>query len=199
MATNPNDTRARKAIGKFARALLATTCLTVASGAAVAGTITYTEGNSPAPGTFSSTFGGASASALAAAAISGTTIVNGDLSGVGNFDYIELTGLGSGTFTVNVADTEGAAADASIFNSGHSSLGGPSPFSFSEPAVFASQAIPLDGDLVIAIESENEGGTSYQATVTTTAAAAPEPGTLATLGLGLAGAAALARRRRKQS
>lgn len=201
MATNPKDTHARRAVGKFARALLATTCLTVASGAAVASTVTYNEGTAPAPGTFSPTFSGAASSALTAAAISGTTIVGGSLAGVGHFDYIELTGLGTGTFTVNFADTEGAAANASIFNDsgpGGTNIGGPTLFSTSLPANFASQPIPLDGDLVLAVESENEGTMSYTITVNTTAAT-PEPGTLATLGLGLAGAAALKRKRRKQS
>jgi len=198
MATNPNDTQARKAIGKFARALLATTCLTVASGVAVAGTITYTEGDSPAPSLFSNTFGGASASALAAAAVSGTTIVNGEVSGSRQFNYIELTGLGTGTFTVDVVDTEGGNADASIFNSGDTNLGGPSAFNTSVHADFSSQAIPVDGDLVIELQTVNESGNFYTVTVDTTAAT-PEPGTIVTAGLGLAGAVALARRRRKQS
>jgi MYXO-CTERM domain-containing protein len=198
MSTNPNDTHARKAIGKFARALLATTCLTVASGAAVAGTITYSEGTAPAPNDFSNTFAGASASALAAAAVSGTTIVNGFVSGSDRFDYIELTGLGTGTFTVDVVDTEGGTAGASIFNSGDTNLGGPSPLSTSVHADFASQTIPVDGDLVIELTSLGESANFYTVTVDTTAAT-PEPGTIATAGLGLAGAVALARRRRKQS
>lgn len=199
MATNPNDTKARKAIGKFARALLATTCLTVASGAAVAGTITYNEGSSPAPSDFSNTFAGASVNALTAASASGTTIVNGGVNNSDRFDYIELTGLGTGTFTVDVVDTEGGSAvNATIFNSGDTNLGGPSPFTTSVHADFASQLIPTDGDLVIEIQT-GESPNFYQVTVNTTAAATPEPGTLATLGLGLAGAVGLARRRRKQS
>jgi MYXO-CTERM domain-containing protein len=200
MAINPDDTKARKSIGKFARALLATTCLTVASGAAVAGTITYSEGTSPAPSDFSNTFAGASASALSAAAISGTTTITGEVTNSDRFDYIELTGLGTGTFTVDVADTEGGGSiNASIFNSGDTSLGGPTPFSTSVHADFASQAIPLDGDLVIDINNLGEIGNFYTVTVNTTASAAPEPGTLLTAGLGLAGALALTRRRRKQS
>ncbi len=199
MANNPNDTHARKAIGKFARALLATTCLTVASGAAVAGTITYTENNSPAPSDFSNTFAGASVQSLTAATASGTTIVNGAVNNGDHLDYIELTGLGTGTFTVDVVDTEGfSGATASIFNSGDINLGGPSPFTSSVHADFASQAIPLDGDLVIEVQTLGESANSYTVTVNTTAGA-PEPGTLATLGLGLAGAVGLARRRRKQS
>jgi MYXO-CTERM domain-containing protein len=200
MATNPNDTHARKAIGKFARALLATTCLTVASGAAVAGTITYTEGNSPAPSDFSNNFAGSSVSALTAATASGTTIVNGEVTGGDRFDYIELTGLGTGTFTVDAVDTEGsiAGADVTIFNLGQTSLGGPTGFNTTVHADFASQAIPVNGDLVIEIESLGESTSFYTVTVDTTASA-PEPGTLLTAGLGLAGAVALTRRRRKQS
>ncbi len=91
MATNPNDTKARKSIGKFARALLATTCLTIASGGtAVASLITYNEGSTD----FSNTFGGANP--LAAAGIPGTTVVNGVVIGEDVFDYFELTGLGCG-------------------------------------------------------------------------------------------------------
>jgi PEP-CTERM motif len=198
MATNPNDTHARKAISKFARALLATTCLTVASGAAVAGTITYTEGNSPAPSDFSNSFAGASVSALTAASASGTTIVNGSVNGGDRFDYIELTGLGSGTFIVDAVGTAGNAASVSIFDTAQGSFGA-APFNSSIHADFGPQAIPVNGDLVIELMALAESSNSYQVTVTTTASPTPEPGTLATLGLGLAGAAALARRRRKQS
>ena len=98
MATNPNDMHhARKSIGKFARTLLATTCLTVASGgAAVAGTITYNEGAG-----LDNSLG--TATPLSAATIRGTTIVTGDLFGEDTFDYFELTGLGTGTFTVQAS------------------------------------------------------------------------------------------------
>ena len=54
-ATNPKDTVGRKAVGKFARALLATTCLTVATGGAAlapSSSLNIVEGTAPAPGDF---------------------------------------------------------------------------------------------------------------------------------------------------
>src|SRR5580700_10443586 len=115
MASNPKDSSARKLIGKFARALLASTCLTVAStGAALAGTITYTEGVTP-PTNFGATF--ATATPLVAAAIPGTTIVNGSLNDTNDFiDWFELTGLGTGTFTLS-ASTNFVTQRISVFNS----------------------------------------------------------------------------------
>ena len=76
-------------------------------------------------------------------------------------------------------------------------LGGPTVFGSGSPAVFASQAIPTDQNLILEIVEHNESTAPYTVTVTTTATA-PEPGTIALAGLGLAGAAALARKRRKQ-
>ena len=197
MATNPEDRAARKAVGKFARALLATTCLTVATGtAALASTANYTEGVAPSsPADFSNTI--ASPTNLTAAVISGTTTISGMVSGGDQYDFIELTGLGSGTFTASVLDTEIGTGQATLFTSGDVSLGGPTGFSAVTAASFASQAIPTDGNLIIELHTLGESTNPYTVTVTTTAAATPEPGTIALAGLGLAGAVALKRKRRK--
>jgi hypothetical protein len=196
MATNPKDTAARKLIGKFARTLLATTCLTVASGgAALAGTITYTEGSGGLPADFSNTFAGADA--LTAATIPGTTNVNGSVSNLDFADFFELTGLGTGTFTASAVANEGGSPSITLFTDGDLSLGGPTSFIPGTPASFASQAIPSDGNLIIGIDA-NESTATYTVSVNTTGSSTPEPGTIATVGLGLAGALALSRRGRKQ-
>jgi hypothetical protein len=197
VATNPKDRTARKAVGKFARTLLATTCLTVATGtAALASTANYQEGVTPSsPADFSNTIG--SPTNLTAAVISGTTTITGTVSGGDQNDFIELTGLGSGTFTVSVIDTEFGNGLATIFTSGDVNIGGPTSFSSSLAANFGSQAIPLDGDLIIQLHDAGETTNPYTVTVTTTAAA-PEPGTIALAGLGLAGAVALKRKRRNR-
>jgi hypothetical protein len=198
VAINPKDTVGRKAAGKFARALLATTCLTVATGgAALASTVNIIEGTAPAPVDFANTFG--SASSFSAAIIPGTTTVSGSVSGGDQLDYIELTGLGTGSFSVTFEDTGSinSTGAATLLTDGGLSLGGPTIFTSAAPAIFASQLIPSDQNLILEIQERNESTAPYTVTVTTTAAAAPEPGTIALAGLGLAGAA-LARKRRKQ-
>ena len=111
------------------------------------------------------------------------------------FDFFELMGLGAGTFTLHASETEGGNTSLTVFSSGGATLNGPSTFTFSGPLNIGSQAIPVDGDLVIGIHAVS--GTAYTVIVDTTAA--PEHGTLLTAGLGLAGAVALTRKRRQQS
>ncbi len=201
MATNPQDSTARKMIGKFARTLLATTCLTVASSAAaLAGTITYTEGVGGLPSDFPNTAG--SATPLSAATIPGTTIVNGHTPG-GDVDWFELTGLGTGTFTVTAAITSGTGEDTlNVFENTPSPLNiFTSGFDNGESAGSGSIAIPTNGDLFIEVlrnAGTGEGSNGYHVTVNTTGSSVPEPSTIATVGLGLAGAFALRRKLRKQ-
>jgi hypothetical protein len=188
-------------IGKFARTLLATTCLTVASSAAaLAGTITYTEGTTPAPADFPNTMG--SATSLSAATISGTTIVDGHTAG-GDVDWFELTGLGTGTFTVTADHTSGAGSDTiNVLETAPSTLNiFTSGFDSGESAGSGSIAIPTNGDLFIEVlrnAGTGESSNGYQVTVNTTASSVPEPATIAMVGLGLAGAFALRRKLRKQ-
>jgi hypothetical protein len=128
--------------------------------------------------------------------------VTGTVDGSDTLDFFEITGLGTGTFTVSVTEnSEFGAAQVSLSTASNVSLGGPLAFDFGESANFGSQAIPGDGNLIVGILQSNntESATNYTVTINTAAASTPEPGTLATLGLGLAGGAvALSRRRRKQ-
>jgi hypothetical protein len=202
MATNPNDTAARKSIGKFARTLLATTCLTAASGgAALAGTISYTEGSAPAPGTFSTNFSGALTTSLPAATIPGITNVSGSVNGEDSLAFFELTGLGTGTFTLTATEfSEFGEAAVTVLTDGDAVLEGPTDFDEGEMASFGSMSIPSDGNLVIEVEQLMESPSNFTVSVDTTASTAtvPEPSTIATVGLGLAGALTLRRRRRQQ-
>jgi hypothetical protein len=199
VATNPNDAAARKLIGKFARTLLATTCLTVASaGAALANACTYNEGN--AVETFPPIV-----SLSAAATSPGTTTTCGNIAMDGGTSEFELTGLGSGTYTVS-AITTGAQGFLGEFlyiatDSGFSNLVvNDEFFSGTGPLSVPVATIPADGDLYFKVQHGNESADSFSVAVTTTAApgGVPEPSTLAMAGLGLAGALALGRKRRKQ-
>jgi hypothetical protein len=197
MAINPKDSKARNLIGKFGRTLLATTCLTVASGgAALAGTITYTEGLGGLPADFPNTFPG---TPLAAATLPGTTTVNGFVNGEDSLDYFELTGLGTGTFTLTATEiSEFGEAAVVVETDAASVLAGPLDFDQGENATVSSMAIPVDGNLVIEIENQFESSGNYSVTVNTTGSTVPEPSTLIPVGLGLAGALTLSRKRRKQ-
>ena len=196
MAKPQSGNTPRKSIGKFARTLLATTCLTLASaGAALATSVTYTEGSGGLPADFPNT--SVSPTALAAAVNPGTTIVNGNLfPGSGDTaDWFELTGLGIGNFTLTASNPIGYAI--SIFDSSLTQIG--STQTSTTPS-FGPIAIPGDEDLVVELSqnpSTGEGG-AYAVTVNTTAAATPEPSTFVSLSLGLAGMLAL-RRKLKQS
>ena len=196
MAISPKDPTARKSIGKFARTLLATTCLTVAGGAAQAGTIIYTEGTAPAPADFSNTF--PAATVLTAAAIPGTTTVNGNISGGDPFDFFELTGLGAGTFTVTASTSGSGMGSVSVLTDANVVVGGPTGISNGVSASFGSFSIPSDGNIVVELQDLGERSTPYTVTVNTLSSSTPEPSTIATVGLGLAGALALSRKRRKQ-
>src|SRR5215467_6431292 len=89
---------------KLAGRLLATTCLTAAT--ALAGTVTYTEGVNPAsPTDFPNVTNG---TPLVAAALPGTTIVNGQVNGTDAADFFELTGLGTGFFTASAVGSANA-------------------------------------------------------------------------------------------
>ena len=196
MVNNGKESTARKSIGRFARTLLATTCLTVASGvAALAGTITYTEGVNPvSPTDFPNTSPGTS---LVAAANPGTTIVNGGVPGFSDIDWFELTGLGSGTFTLGATMSTGGAA-IHVFDDTLNPLENAS-FTSVSGASFGALAIPGDGNLLVELAGANEGTNPYAVTVVTTGASVPEPATVACVGLGLAGALVLRRKRRQQS
>lgn len=203
MATNPKaspkDSTARKLIGRFARALLATTCLTVATGgAALAGTINvYTESTD-----FPSTGPGPSMAA-------GTTetIINGSTVG-GDVDWFEITGVPGSTFQIQASITSGTSSDSiAVFQDPYPP--GTSIFSFGDftngtPASSSNLNVPGDGDLFIEITrlgGSGEGASGYQVCIDGSAPCqqpVPEPSTIASVGLGLAGVFAVRRKFRKQ-
>jgi PEP-CTERM motif len=212
METKPKNIEAKRFVSKFAKTLLGATCLTAATGgAAMAGNITFTEGSGGVPSPFSSSQ--ASPTPLTVNAgppemitVNGST--NGDSAPAG---FFELTGLGTGTFTLSAQVTEGGDTAISVFTD--ASLGntlleggggfqtlGPGLFGpdFSNPLNFPSLAIPSDGNLVIEMDVYQEDSAGYTVTVNTAAGSVPEPSTLGMLGLGLAGALTLSRKRRKQ-
>jgi hypothetical protein len=212
MAANPKNLEAKRVVSKFAKTLLGATCLTAATGgAAVAGTITYQEGVGGQPSDWSNTFG--AATSVAGATIPGTTILMGSVAFAGGnddpADFVEVTGLGAGTFTVSALSTGGEAAGTAtlyVLNSSDTLLeggGGPQVDGAGlfgpggvNPLNFGSMAIPGDGNLVIEVEEWHEGNAAYTVTINTANGAVPEPGTLGLVGLGLAGALRVARRRR---
>lgn len=158
-------------------------CLTVASGeAALAGTITYTEGTSPAPADFANTFG--TASLLTAAAFPGTTIVNASVDGSNPVDFFELTGLGTGTFIVGATALSGAGV-ITVLTDADAIIEGPSAFAAGGTS-FGGVAIPATGNLIIEIEDVGTGSTSYTVTVDTLGSVTPtpEPGTVGLMLIG---------------
>lgn len=201
MGTNPKKTATGNAIGKFARTLLASTCLTAASGgAALASTIYTLPSGGQDPNTFPS-IGGPLTVLQADQANPGTTIVNvtpTPLSTGPNFGVteFELTGLGAGTFifdatAVNGGDVFNIFGDAN-FSIPVEPLGG---FADSTtPLHYSPILIPASGDLFIRTSEHFESANAYTVTVQTQAA--PEPSTIAAAGLGLATLLSLRRKKR---
>jgi PEP-CTERM motif len=187
-----------KSVGKFARNLISTTLLMAVFGAAaLAGPLVYTEGQGGLPADFPNSGPG---TALAAQ-FDGTTIVNGTLltppptPSLDNVDWFELTGVGTGTFTVGStttnADIVNVFADTNLVAPLETGDG---------PVNFGAIPIPGDGNVVFEVTvnpagNTDEGPDSYSITLN----AIPEPSTVMTLGLGLAGILTLARKRKRQS
>jgi len=174
-------------VSKLRRSLLATTALTVASGTAVASTIT--EGTVPAPVDFANSPNGFLLP-------NGTTQVIG-LTGFANesfdnSDWFTFQNLGTGTFTLS------GFGDAETFNSyiiqtsGGTQLA--SGFLSNGSQTLLSGAIPIDGQLVVGIFQAEEVGGGYTIDLSAQSGV-PEPSTLATAGLALGGALAWRRKR----
>ena len=207
MAINSKKSEPGKVVSRFAKTLLGATCLTAATGgAALAGSITYSEGSGIAPSPWPTTAPG---TALPAAGNPGTTIVNGFTNDSNARDgFFELTGLGIGTFTLSADVTEGGDTVIRVFDDssnlleggGDHQTSGPGLFgpTTSNPLNFSSLGIPSDGNLVIEILDYHEDSASYSVTVNTTGNGVPEPTTVGLVGLGLAGALTLSRKRRQQ-
>src|SRR5579862_5269778 len=154
MVNNRKESTTRKSIGKFARTLLATTCLTVASGvAALAGTVTYTEGSGGLPTDFPGSGPGTS---LAGAANPGTTVVNGGVPTFSDIDWFDITGLGSGSFTLSATLSSGSAA-IHVFDDTNlgSALESQALVSSGTPANFGALAIPADGNVAVELAGSN--------------------------------------------
>jgi hypothetical protein len=172
---------------KLTRHLLATSCLTVAAGAAHASTVF---------GPFGSSF--ATATALPV----GTTEIQ-DTVTTGGFDNVsewaEFSGLpDGGTFSFSATEVlngNTVSGSVSVRNSSDTDL-----LDFSIPASAQTGAVPSDGVLYVDVQFGTCGSdcapSSYTIDLSAAPSSVPEPGTLAAAGLALVGAVALRRKRK---
>jgi hypothetical protein len=179
-------------INKFARALLATTCLSAASGgAAMATVITVTEGSGGAPLDFSNISPGYLLPL-------GTGVVNGVQGNKpDDADWFEFQGLLNGSSFSATATSQGESSiGISIFDSSTANIGSAFFGYESGKAATLNGFVPTDGNLLF--EIFNGSGNPYSVALTDTLAptAAPEPATLGLAGLAIAGALAWRRTRK---
>jgi hypothetical protein len=174
----------------FASRLLATTCLTAATGAAAFGsTLVLTEGAQGSIGT-------------EVVAPAGTTEVDGvvSLNHGPNGDFFELTGLPASvsfsSLSLTVTNVSGPSLGAAFYNDTPAEIVSLTTVDNGTP-YDPSGTVPADGNLIVNIRPSNEGATDYTVTLDLPTGT-PEPGTLGALGLGLAGIAGLGLRRRTQ-
>ena len=172
---------------KFAGALLATTCLTGASGA-VANASTIIEGVLPAPTDFPNTAPGFLLPV-------GTTLVEGGLGPSDGSDWFEFQSLqGGGSFSelaTYAVDSPEAGFQVAIYSTALDLL---NIGTLEGSGQVLSGTIPGNGELLVNINSESGRSFGYDVSLTAPPGA-PEPSTLA--GAGLALATALAWRRRR--
>ena len=190
--------RLSKKSPRLMRALLATTCLSAATGGtALAGTIT--EGVGPAPADFPNSGPGYLLPV-------GTTTVFGTKLNQLDQDWFEFQGLTPGaSFSLsaffNPSGTE-IGLRVSLFDTSENSLGSST---LEQGTVNSGNegnpilgTVPSDGNIIVDIFScgclNPSGG--YEVQLTEPAGSVPEPSTMATVGLGLAGALAWRRRRK---
>jgi MYXO-CTERM domain-containing protein len=172
---------------KFARALLATTCLTAASGIAAADTVI--EGQGGAPLDFANNFAQAYLLPL------GTTIVTGTVSISDTNDFFEFQGLvAESAFSFQIPQItccEGLIAN--IYNSSYEGLDGGG---VSMAGRTLSGTVPSDGNLIVQfyVNAEN-AERAYEIDLVSGTSPSPEPATLPAAGLALAGALAWRRKR----
>jgi hypothetical protein len=181
---------------KFAHALMATTCLTVASsGAASATTMLIVEGSSPAPSDFPN-------SAPGYLLPVGTNLVQGQLHSASgdNDDFFEFQGLSAGLLftTLGTYNPLGQERQVSfqVFDSSGTSLG---IATMEGEGGLVSGTIPNDGNLVVDVRFSSQGSPAYQIALTAEVAQAPEPAPFLGTALGLAGALAWRRKRAAQA
>lgn len=155
----------------------------VSGGVALATTIVYNEGT--AMQTFPPVVN------LAAEANPGTTTVNG-MQTTDPSEW-ELSGLGSGTFTIT-ASSDGLTGDSLSVYSASCFAGAcfieNNTINNAGPTDFLARPIPVTGDLFFLIQAGMEEN-DFSVSVTTTggSSSVPEPSTIALVGLGLAAAA----------
>jgi hypothetical protein len=179
---------------KFAHALLATTCLSVATGGASAATILIVEGTSPAPADFANSMPGAYVLPF------GTNEIKGSLTGTTDtkdwFEFQYLVG-GSG-FTLHGVYTplhQEKGVTFQVFNSSGVQFGNSSLEGQGRPI---NGTVPADGDLFVQVQFAQAGNPHYQFTLAAEAVS-PEPAPVLGTALGLAGALAWRRKRALQS
>jgi hypothetical protein len=172
---------------KFAGALLATTCLTGASGA-VANASTIIEGVLPAPNDFPNTAPGFLLPV-------GTNLVEGSLGPSDASDWFEFQSLqGGGSFSelaTYAVHGQEAGFQVAIYNTDMTLL---KIGTLEGSGTLLTGTIPSNGDLLVNINSEAGRSVGYNVSLTAPLGT-PEPSTLA--GAGLALATALAWRRRR--
>jgi hypothetical protein len=176
-----NQTRTHT-LKRFARQLLATTCLTVAIGAVAEASTT----NETSVVDFSNTFLGRNILPI------GTTEVIGQINPSSDIDYFQIGGLlGGGAYNFT-----GVYTDFSSYGVLNSS-GGILNFLSSNPSSMAG-VIPSDGILVVQVQqAEQLAGYDLTLTAPTIPTNVPEPSSLSSVGIGLIGALALRRKLKK--
>jgi len=193
------DTKAASFTDKFARTLLATTCLTVAGGASASAS-TFLEGSVPTTHDFPS-------APIGTLVPLGTDEVQGFL-GTANFegvgkdlgDWFTFQGLpGGGGFNLHAFATEnGEGVGIALFDSSLHQIANGFIGHVGEAGLQYTGSVPGDGELVVDIFHGNENSaTNGSYTVDLATTASPEPATLPLAGLAIGGALAW-RRRRKQ-
>jgi hypothetical protein len=170
---------------KFARGLLATTCLTIASGVAVRAAI-VNEGVD---------FSNSSLTPFVLPA--GTDVVNGSISfGIDGSDWVQFTNLVGGSLFTLTASTPVTLffPTVNVLDSTQAPVAGPSAFSGGSDANLGPAFVPADGNLIVGVVTTNsEGPIGY--TLTLNPQTVPEPATCGSVGLALAGALLWRRKR----
>ena len=180
------ENRQHPAVEKLARALLATTCLTAASGAASASVIYE---SSFAPSGFSTIQADPTLLPV------GATEVIGSIQ-YGESGFFEFQDVAPGEpFTLFGTSAGEEGPTFTIFDTSGNTLGQSSVENgFTPGGIQLYNTVPIDGNVIVEVSDSAVEGTGgvYTATL---GVPTPEPSTLATAGLALAGALAWRRKR----
>jgi hypothetical protein len=176
---------------KFARTMLASSCLVAASSAMAQTTVT--EGSGGAPADFSNSLGSSYLLPI------GTTVVHGGLtSGTDTADWFEFQGL-TGNYQVhafyNPANQE-RGMSLTLFNSSGNALGSATLEQLGgNTGAHLSGTAPANGEIFA--EILGQAGGTYEVDFTGAVSAAPEPSAWAMMGVGTFAAGAMLRRKRR--